>query len=242
MAMFLQATMNIHVSALCSVLTEDTLIPPVSGNGFLNGSNCLPTVAIIQKHLLKLCGFNRETGRFPKLRSLGLHISSVHKDNVQHELLSTLQRLIHLKKLQLFFELKKYKGPKPSNNKMVCHIGCKEIELLQSLQHLSNLSTLNIYNAFDISTCGISFPPCITKLKLTGISFMNDDGMNAIGNLTRLRLLRLMGDGKFDDPFEINCSADNFSQLQVFQMKWLNVHKWKLGNGVLGTRVTVTTE
>ncbi|MED6200011.1 hypothetical protein PIB30_081199 [Stylosanthes scabra] len=92
--------------------------------------------------------FNREIacmlekGRFPKLRTLGLYISSVDKHNVQHELLSSIQRLTHLRKLQLSFQLK-YKVQKPSNyNQMEWHVGCKPIELLHSMQQLSNLSTL----------------------------------------------------------------------------------------------------
>ncbi|XLR56395.1 hypothetical protein S83_007067 [Arachis hypogaea] len=84
-----------------------------------------------------------EKGRFPKLQKLGLHISSIHKDNV-HELLSSLQRLSsHLNKLKLFIELKQYKVSESSNFKhMEWHIGCKPIELLQTLQQFSNLSTL----------------------------------------------------------------------------------------------------
>ncbi|MED6200010.1 hypothetical protein PIB30_081198 [Stylosanthes scabra] len=63
---------------------------------------------------------------------------------------------------------------------------------------------------------------------------MNDDGINAIGNLTTLRHFRLTGSfTSFDILFEINCSAGSFSQLQVFEMERLNVHKWKLGNGAM---------
>ncbi|KAL1324647.1 hypothetical protein AAHE18_13G105700 [Arachis hypogaea] len=122
-----------------------------------------------------------EKGSFPKLRKLGLHISSVQKNNV-HELLSSLQRLIHLNKLQISIKWKKTRRGMPLNYKqhMEWHVGVKPIELLQSLQQLSNLSTLKVLRAFDIATCDIAFPPFITKLTLTGISFMNDDGMNAI--------------------------------------------------------------
>ncbi|XLU93063.1 hypothetical protein S245_007415 [Arachis hypogaea] len=167
-----------------------------------------------------------ENGRFPKLRKLGLHIHSVQKKNV-HELLSTLRRLTHLNKLELSFRRKNDYGY------MDWHIGLKAIELLQSLQHLSNLSTLKVDGALDLATCDIAFPACITKLTLTGISFMNDDGVNAIGNLTTLRLLKLHGAYKFDDPFEINCRAGSFSQLQDFEMEWVNVENWKLGNGAM---------
>ncbi|MED6224469.1 hypothetical protein PIB30_084386 [Stylosanthes scabra] len=190
---------------------------------------------------MSLIKFNREIacmiekGRFPKLRTLGLRISPVYKHNMQHELLSTLQRLTHLHKLQLSFQLKEYEGPNnPLNyNQIEWRVGCKPIDLLQSLQHLSNLTILKVHKAFDLATCDIAFPACITKLTLTDVTFMNDDGINAIGNLTRLRLLRLMGEIEYNGSFEINCSADSFSQLQVFEMKWLNVHKWKLGNGAM---------
>ncbi|KAL1324603.1 hypothetical protein HN51_034781 [Arachis hypogaea] len=165
-----------------------------------------------------------EKGRFPKLRKLGLHISSVHKNNV-HELLSTLRRLTHLNKLELSFKRKK--------DYMDWHMGLKAIELLQSLQQLSNLSTLQVHGALDLATCDIAFPACITELTLAGISFMNDDGVNAIGNLTRLRRLRLSRSFTFDILFEINCSAGSFPQLQVFEMLELNVNNWKLGNGAM---------
>ncbi|MED6216700.1 hypothetical protein PIB30_010140 [Stylosanthes scabra] len=193
----------------------------------------LQTISMIKLNREIACMI--EKGRFPKLRKLGLRISWADKDKV-HELLSCLQRLTHLHKLKLDFPLKRYKGrrPMPSNyNEMKLRIGCKPIELLQTLQHLSNLTTLQVSGALDLPTCSTAFPACITKLKLGGIRFMNDDGMNAIGNLTRLRLLRLLGDYEVDNSFEINCNAGSFSQLQVFEMKWLNVKKWKLGNGAM---------
>ncbi|XP_057752946.1 putative disease resistance RPP13-like protein 3 isoform X2 [Arachis stenosperma] len=147
-----------------------------------------------------------EKGKFPKLRNLGLQISSVDKDKV-HELLSSLKRLIHLNKLRLSFKMKECKGPKPSNYyHMERQIGCKPIELLQSLQQLPYLTTLKVHEALDLATCDIAFPACITKLTLTGISFMKDDGMNAIGT---------------------------FSELQGFEMQSLSIHNWKLGNGAM---------
>ncbi|XLS84617.1 hypothetical protein HN51_034783, partial [Arachis hypogaea] len=166
-----------------------------------------------------------EKGRFPKLQKLGVHISWIPKDNV-HELLSSLQRLSsHLNKLKLFIEWKQYKVSESSNLKhMEWHIGCKPIELLQTLQQFSNLSTLKVIGALDLAMCDIEFPPCITKLTLTGISFMNDDGINAIANLTRLQRLSLHGALEFHDSFEINCSAGSFKRLQDFLMLGLQVH------------------
>ncbi|MED6182967.1 hypothetical protein PIB30_033569 [Stylosanthes scabra] len=174
-----------------------------------------------------------DKGSFPSLRKLGLHISWVQKDNV-HELLSTLQRLTHLNNLQLSFEWKNQRRSSPLNYKhMEWHIGVKPIQVLQSLQHLSNLTTLKVYGALDLATCDIAFPPCITKLTLKGISCVNDDGMNAIGNLAKLQRLRLYGSLTFHIPFEINCTPGSFSQLQVFEMQRLNVKNWKLGNGAM---------
>ncbi|XP_015952837.1 putative disease resistance RPP13-like protein 3 [Arachis duranensis] len=183
-----------------------------------------------------------EKGRFPKLRKLGLHIW-VDKNNV-HELLSTLRRLTHLNKLTLVFRKKNY-GRRPGPTKyehMEWHIGLKAIELLQSLQHLSNLSTLKVDGALDLATCDIAFPACITKLTLRHISFMNADGVNAIGNLTTLRCLKLHGTHEFDDPFEINCSAGSFSQLQVFEMQVMHVDNWKLANGAMPCLQTLLIE
>ncbi|KAJ1378434.1 Virus X resistance protein-like, coiled-coil domain [Sesbania bispinosa] len=132
--------------------------------------------------------FNRHTtsliqkGRFPKLRNLGLHISS----NCEGEL------------------------PK----------------LLLSLQQLGHLN-----NSEDLPTCAASFPPNITKLTLTGISCLNENWMNALGNLTKLRQLSLSGGSA--DPFEFNFVAGGFPQLQVFKMRFLKVQKWKLANGAM---------
>ncbi|XP_016187943.1 disease resistance protein RPP8-like isoform X2 [Arachis ipaensis] len=174
-----------------------------------------------------------EKGSFPKLQKLGLLISSGKKGEL-HTLLPILQQLSHLNKLRVSFEWKKSEVHSSASNHMEWHIGCKPHELLQSLQQLTNLSSLKIINAWDLPTCPVAFPPCITKLTLSGITCMNEDGTNAMGSLTRLRILRLYGGYSSNDSFEINCSASNgFPQLQVFEMKKLKVHNWKLANGAM---------
>ncbi|XP_057752285.1 putative disease resistance RPP13-like protein 3 isoform X2 [Arachis stenosperma] len=174
-----------------------------------------------------------EKGSFPKLQKLGLLISSGKKGEL-HTLLPILQQLSHLNKLRVSFEWKKSEVHSSARNHMEWHIGCKPHELLQSLQQLTSLSSLKIINAWDLPTCPVAFPPCITKLTLSGITCMNEDGMNAMGSLTRLRILRLYGGYSSNDSFEINCSASNgFPQLQVFEMKKLKVHNWKLAKAAM---------
>ncbi|XLT49882.1 hypothetical protein HN873_042486 [Arachis hypogaea] len=97
-----------------------------------------------------------EKGRFPKLRKLGLHISSVKKNNV-HELLSSLRRLTHLNKLTLSFRKSEWPPVRTKYKHMERKIGLKPIELLQSLQQLSNLRTLEVRRALDLATCDIAF-------------------------------------------------------------------------------------
>ncbi|KAL4299681.1 hypothetical protein AHAS_Ahas17G0125200 [Arachis hypogaea] len=81
---------------------------------------------------------------------------------------------------------------------------------------------------------GMAYASLSMALTLSGITCMNEDGMNAMGSLTRLRILRLYGGYSSNDSFEINCSASNgFPQLQVFEMKKLKVHNWKLANGAM---------
>ncbi|MED6182970.1 hypothetical protein PIB30_033572 [Stylosanthes scabra] len=195
----------------------------------------LQTISFIA--LNKQIAYLFEKGSFPKLQKLGLRISSSKKGEL-HKLLPSLQQLNHVnKKLQVFFERKSSSEVHSSvSHHMEWHIGCKPHEVLQSLQQLTNLSALEINNAWDLPTCPAAFPLCLTKLTLSGITCMNEDGMNAMGSLTRLRVLRLCGVYFYslNDSFEINCAASNgFPQLQVFEMKKLKVHSWKLTNGAM---------
>jgi len=169
-----------------------------------------------------------EKGSFPKLRKLGLQISTNFKGDVPKMLLS-LQHLGHLNKLEIYFQLK-YRPHSHWN------INCKAEEVLQSLKHLRHVSILKIGNALDLVTCVAMFPPNITKLTLSDISYWNDDGINAIGNLTKLQILILTGDHwsyiqSSDSLFDINCIEDGFPQLQEFQMRDLPIRNWKLANG-----------
>ncbi|KAL5055660.1 hypothetical protein RYX36_036342 [Vicia faba] len=75
------------------------------------------------------------------------------------------------------------------------------------------------------------FPPNITKLTLKGISCLNDDGMNGIGNLNKLQSLILTGCFRWRSIFDLNCIGDGFPQLQEFHVKDLPIQSWKLGDG-----------
>ncbi|KAL2982887.1 hypothetical protein AAZX31_12G011400 [Glycine max] len=170
--------------------------------------------------------------RFPNLKKLGLQVSSSCKDQVP-ELLQSLHQLCHLKNLRIHLKGKRASGTLPPNLKsMEWNIGCKPQELLQSLGQLSCLTMLRISNVFDLLTCGVvTFPPNVTELTLTGINCITDEGMKALGNLTKLGILRLVG---FSDySFDLNCVEGGFPQLQVFVMSYLGVGNWKLGNGTM---------
>ncbi|CAK8576764.1 unnamed protein product [Lathyrus sativus] len=171
-------------------------------------------------------------GSFPKLRKLGLFISSYLKGDVPKMLLS-LQQLKHLNKLEIMFEGKILPYSR-------WNINNKPAEVLESLKDLSHLSTLKIIQACELVKCVVTFPPNITTLKLIYITCLNDDGMNAIGNLTKLRRLFLAGEtwllayGVFEyqcSIFDLSCGEDGFPQLQEFHMKDLPIRSWKLGNG-----------
>ncbi|KAL2328969.1 hypothetical protein Fmac_022396 [Flemingia macrophylla] len=144
------------------------------------------------------------------------------------------------------------KGTFPNLKKLGLQIsqGCKDKwpKLLQSLQELSNLSKLRISfkrklfeGSMSRDYVRVAFPPNVRKLTLTGISCMTDEGINALGNHTKLQILRLTGGirmNSFDlyfgsHSFDLNCVAGGFPQLQVFQMTCLRVENWKLGNGAM---------
>ncbi|XP_027356750.1 probable disease resistance protein RXW24L [Abrus precatorius] len=175
-----------------------------------------------------------EKGRLPNLKNLGLQISSNHKVKLS-KLLQSLQQLGHLSKLKISLQAKDLTSSDPSQHgSMERDTGFKPQELLQSLKLLSQLTTLKISNVFDLPTCAVAFPPNITKLTLIGITYMNDDGMHVLGNLTKLRILKLSG-GVFGfwDSFDLNCDAGMFPQLQLFQMRKLEVRNWRLSNDAM---------
>ncbi|TKY67898.1 Growth-regulating factor 5 [Spatholobus suberectus] len=192
---------------------------------------------------IKAIVFDRQTsslikkGSFPNLKKLGLDISSGCKDELS-KLLQSLQQLSHLNELRLVLPKKSVSSPVPSNYDSIdeWHIGCKPQEQLQSLGQLSHLTTLKIDNALDLLMRAITFPPNITKLTLSGIRRMTDEGMNALGSHTKLRILKLIGEVVLvsSNRFDLtNCVAGGFPQLQVFQMKHFNVENWKLANGAM---------
>ncbi|KAI5388052.1 disease resistance protein RPP13 [Lathyrus oleraceus] len=165
-----------------------------------------------------------EKGSFPKLRKLGLHISSNFKGDVPKMLLS-LQQLKHLNKLEIIFKVKDWPHSR-------WDINYKPAEVLESLKHLSHLSILKIRNACELVKCVAMFPPNITKLTLGRLTFLNDDRMNAIGNLTKLQRLILSGDNwSSDSYFDLNCVEDGFPQLKEFHVEHLPIQNWKLANG-----------
>ncbi|RDX62435.1 Disease resistance protein RPP13, partial [Mucuna pruriens] len=173
-------------------------------------------------------------GIFSNLKKLGLLISSNRKGRVQ-QLLQSLQQLSHLNELSICLQEKRAIGIMlPEHETMEWNIGCKPQELLVSLSQLNCLTTLKINYVLDLLSCAVTFPPNVRELKLVGIECITDEGMNALGNHTKLRVLKLGGRLTFsDDSFDLNCVVGGFSQLQVFQMSDLKVRKWKLGNGAM---------
>ncbi|KAK7263979.1 hypothetical protein RJT34_31579 [Clitoria ternatea] len=176
-----------------------------------------------------------ENGKFPMLKKLGLQLSSECKQRFP-ELLLRLQQLSHLNKLKIVIQLN-YRFTDHSISylkNMECNIGCKPLELLQSLKFLSHLTQLKIVNALDLLTCVGAFPPNITKLTLENIASLNDDGIIALGNLTKLQFLRLSGHVfGGENSFDLNCVAGGFPQLRVFQMRDLQVQSWKLASSAM---------
>ncbi|KAG4979236.1 hypothetical protein JHK82_032485 [Glycine max] len=205
---------------------------PIMLRGHCSGSNevmlNLQTISaiVLDRQTISLI----KKGRFPNLKKLGLQVSSRCKDQVP-ELLQSLHQLCHLKNLRIYLEGKGASGT-PNHESMEWNIGCKPQELLQSLGQLSCLTILRIMNVFDLLTCGVvTFPPNVTKLTLAGIKCITDEGMKALGNLTKLGILKLLGSS--DDSFDLNCVEGGFPQLQVLEMSFLGVGNWKLGNGTM---------
>ncbi|KAK7341156.1 hypothetical protein VNO80_24081 [Phaseolus coccineus] len=160
-------------------------------------------------------------GTFPNLKRIGLVVVSGYKGELP-KFLKSLQQLSYLNKLEIFLEDKYDKG-------------CKLQEMLQSLGQFNSLTFLKIDNAFDLLTCALTFPPPnLTELTLSEINCITDEGMNGLGNHTKLKILRLLGARSYDgDCFELNCVGGSFPQLEVFEMFHLNLGKWKLGNDAM---------
>jgi Leucine-rich repeat (LRR) protein len=82
-------------------------------------------------------------------------------------------------------------------------------KMLSSLQQLQHLNKLDIFIQFEL----------------------NDDGVKAIGSLTKLQILILSGYFFHDLCFDLNFVQDGFGQLQEFTMTDFSIRNWKLANG-----------
>ncbi|XP_014522630.1 putative disease resistance RPP13-like protein 3 isoform X2 [Vigna radiata var. radiata] len=71
------------------------------------------------------------------------------------------------------------------------------------------------------------------ELMLSRINCITDEGMNSLGNHSKLKFLRLVGNPVFEDSIDLNCVGGSFPQLEVLQMECLNLQKWELGNGAM---------
>ncbi|CAJ1934167.1 unnamed protein product [Sphenostylis stenocarpa] len=174
-------------------------------------------------------------GIFPNLKRIGLRIPSRYKGEVP-QLLQSLQQLSHLNKLEIYLRDRYDVKVHLDEESVERNNGCKPRELLQSLVQLSCLSVLKIANSLDLLTCDLKFPPNLTKLTLSSVKCISDEGIDALGNHTKLKILRLRGDNEFwwlSDSFDLNCVGDKFPQLEVFEMMDLNIENWKLGNGAM---------
>ncbi|MCH94894.1 disease resistance protein [Trifolium medium] len=169
-----------------------------------------------------------EKGSFPKLRTLRLQISKKFKGDVP-KMLSSLEQLKNLNELEIFI------GWYP----LWMLFDRKREEVNQSFEHLGRPSLLRMICPVNHGTHVPDrvihvtvFPPNITKLTLVGIRHLNDDGMKAIGSLSKLQILILRG-LFFDSSsgFDFNFVQDGFPQLQEFQMIDLPIRNWKLANG-----------
>nr|XP_007131451.1 hypothetical protein PHAVU_011G014500g [Phaseolus vulgaris]ESW03445.1 hypothetical protein PHAVU_011G014500g [Phaseolus vulgaris] len=173
-------------------------------------------------------------GTFPNLKRIGLRLAFGCEGELP-KLLQSLQQLSHLNKLEIFLRDKIDRSVEKSVDESVeRNNGFKKQELLQNLGQLNCLSVLSIVNALDLLTHEIAFPPNITELTLSEIDCITDEGMNGLENHTKLKILRLSGNVFYDrDSFDLNCVGGSFPQLEVFEMEFLKLEKWKLDNGAM---------
>ncbi|KOM51232.1 hypothetical protein LR48_Vigan08g205900 [Vigna angularis] len=151
-------------------------------------------------------------GTFPNIKNMGLDVQAYGCEGE----LPNLQQLKHL-------------------NKLVILIGRhKPQELVQSLGQLSCLTILVIGNVLDLLTSEVIFPPNITELSLSGIKCIIDEGMNSLGNHSKLKILRLSGNIlQSGDSIDLNCMDGSFPQLEVLEIKYMRLRKWEIGNGAM---------
>jgi len=171
-------------------------------------------------------------GTFPNVKRLGLRVTSESEGELP-KLLQSLQQLSYLNKLVIVLRDRDDAGAEHSTDESVKrNSGFKPQELLRNLGQFNCLTILTIENAFDLLTYALTFPPNVTELTLSEINCISDEGMNGLGNHTKLKKLRLLGDVTWSgESFDLNCVEGGFSQLEVIEMEDLKVGKWKLGNG-----------
>ncbi|XP_022632889.1 putative disease resistance RPP13-like protein 3 [Vigna radiata var. radiata] len=153
---------------------------------------------------------------FPNIKRMGLDGSRECGDEL-HNLLHNLQQLEHLNSLVII----------PQG-----FLDFKPQELVQGLGEFSHLTILEIHCVKDLLTSEHIFPPNVTELTLSGIHCISDEGMNGLGNHSKLKILRLLGNLlMFKNPTDLNCVG--FPQLEVLKMKFLRLQKWELDNGAM---------
>jgi len=133
-------------------------------------------------------------GTFPNVKKLRLRVTSECEDELP-KLLQSLQELSYLNMLVIVLRDRDDAGVEHSTDESVKrNSGFKPQELLRNLGQFNCLTILTIENAFDLLTCAFAFPPNVTELTLFRIKCISDEGMNGLGNHTKLKILRLLGD------------------------------------------------
>ncbi|WVZ03067.1 hypothetical protein V8G54_023873 [Vigna mungo] len=209
---------------------------PIKLRGSSSGSNekmwNLQTISPLELNRQTTFLVKNET--FPNLKRMGLKVDSGWKGELPN-LLESLQQLSHLNKLEILLPDSYDTSVERSVHESVeRNNGCKPRELLQNLGQFNCLTVLKIENALNLLICAVTFPPNVTELKLSGISCISDEGISGLGNHTKLKILRLLGDVTWSgDSSVFYCVEGSFPQLEIFRMGVLAVTKWKLNNGAM---------
>ncbi|XP_014521204.1 disease resistance protein RPP13-like [Vigna radiata var. radiata] len=144
--------------------------------------------------------------------------------NTQTTFLIKKGTFLNVKRMRLYSDMSRY-----------------EPNLLQNLQQLKHLNKLIIDNVWNLLTSEVIFPPSITELSLSRIKCITDEGMNGLRNHSKIKILKLLGfeiymrsiDRRYTSSIDLNCVDGDFPQLEVLEMKYLTLGKWKLGNGAM---------
>ncbi|KAK7295633.1 hypothetical protein RJT34_18544 [Clitoria ternatea] len=108
------------------------------------------------------------------------------------------------------------------------------LDPLPSLSHISNLQSLKTFGQFEPqSDDANAFPSNLTKLTLKDLELQDDFfSISTLGQLTNLRIMKLIY--QLDDcRFHLKLVAGDFPQLEVFEMREINVCKWTLQKGAM---------